>query len=49
MKPSLIASTLGIFMASAVPQLANAQADAAVTAEPVRPFSAHYEASWKGI
>jgi hypothetical protein len=49
MKPSLIASALGICMACAVPQLANAQADAAGTAEPVRPFSAHYEASWKGI
>jgi hypothetical protein len=49
MKPSLIASALGICMACAVPRLANAQADAAGTAEPVRPFSAHYEASWKGI
>jgi hypothetical protein len=49
MKSPLIASTLGICMACTVPQLANAQADAAVTAEPVRPFSAHYEASWKGI
>jgi len=51
MKPSLIASTLGICMAYTVPQLANAQNDAAATATPetVRPFAAHYEASWKGI
>jgi hypothetical protein len=51
MKPSLAASTLGICMACTVPQLVHAQGDAAATAtaEPVRPFAAHYEASWKGI
>jgi hypothetical protein len=28
---------------------ASADASANASAEPVRPFSAHYEASWKGI
>jgi Protein of unknown function (DUF3108) len=47
--------TLALWMALAAPLAAVAQsettgdANANASAEPVRPFSAHYEASWKGI
>jgi len=43
--------TVALSMALAAPAIAVAQSEAAAdaNAEPVRPFSAHYEASWKGI
>jgi hypothetical protein len=49
--------TVALWLAVAAPAAAVAQSEAAAqreagadaNAEPVRPFSAHYEASWKGI
>jgi Protein of unknown function (DUF3108) len=49
------ASTLALWMVLSAPLAAVAQSEAAADAgagagpEPVRPFAAHYEASWKGI
>jgi hypothetical protein len=48
-KPSLTAFALGGLIAGACLPLASAQSDPAGDAEPVQPFAAHYEASWKGI
>lgn len=49
MKSSLALCWVGLIAAGAGATLSHAQSQSTADAEPVQPFSAHYEASWKGI